>query len=178
MTTPRQTSGATHLVSGSICGAGGWLSAEAGDGRRASCPSTWLMSRLSHSVPTGEGRPRVAARLWMLQGRDLSRFPHGLDGRYETVASMPDVGQDAGQRIDTPAHGLHAVHVSRIEGRARREPDQASTGLAGDPQARRIAARPAGRCCRRAGVCSHSRGLPSRANLTFRGDGSSSCAAG
>src|SRR6476661_3617206 len=28
-------------------------------------------------------------------GRDLSQISHGLTGRYGTMASMPDIGQDA-----------------------------------------------------------------------------------
>jgi hypothetical protein len=43
-------------------------------------------------------------------GEDLSRFSHGLTGRGWTMASMPDIRQDADLRIRIPAHWPDTFH--------------------------------------------------------------------
>lgn len=53
---------------------------------------------------TVEGRADRAAGAAI--GRDLSQISHGLTGRYGTMPSMPDTGQDADVLIRVPAHWL------------------------------------------------------------------------
>jgi hypothetical protein len=62
-------------------------------------------------VTRAYGGRRVGRRLRLaLPNRDLSQFSHGLSGRYGTMAPMPDIRQDAGLRIRTPAHWPDRLH--------------------------------------------------------------------
>ena len=42
--------------------------------------------------------------------RNLSQLSHGLTGRYRTMTSLPDTGQDADLPIRIPAHGSDGLH--------------------------------------------------------------------
>jgi hypothetical protein len=63
------------------------------------------------SCRLGPGRRGASRRARPVpKGRNLSQLSHGLAGRHGTMASMPDIDQDADLRIRIPAHCPDALH--------------------------------------------------------------------
>jgi hypothetical protein len=99
-------------VSGSICTERTMPSVGCGGGRRASCPSTLLISLVSHSAQCMAGIRKADGRRHAYGAAKvgISQPSHVLDGRYGTAASMPGTLQDADLQIRIPAHWPDAGH--------------------------------------------------------------------
>ena len=62
---------------------------------------------------SGRPRPELLMRLRTraaAKGKSLSRFSHGLTGRYRTRAPLPDTGQDSDLRIRILTHWPDTFH--------------------------------------------------------------------
>src|ERR1700720_2566799 len=99
-------------VSGSICTERTMPSVGCDGGRRASRPSTLLISLFSHSEQCTDGILKAEGRRHAYGAAKvgISQLSHGRGGRYGTAASMPDTLQDADLQIRIPAHWPDARH--------------------------------------------------------------------